>query len=217
MKKNILISASLTSTDYFDIEKTIALVNSSSVDRIHFDVMDGMFVPNITYGPDFISSVKSHTKKFFDVHLMIINPLSYIERFVDAGADLISVHIEAKNTMKSIKLIKSFGVKAGIVINPKTSYKKVLKYLDFVDEVMVMSVEPGFGGQKFIVDVVPKIQKISQIIKSKGKKILLQVDGGINFETGKLVIDSGVNSLVVGSFLFNQKNFDKTVLKLKSL
>ncbi len=217
MKKNILISASLTSTDYFDIEKTIALVNSSSVDRIHFDVMDGVFVPNITYGPDFISSVKLHTKKFFDVHLMIINPLSYIERFVDAGADLISVHIEAKNTMKSIKLIKSFGVKAGIVINPKTSYKKVLKYLDFVDEVMVMSVEPGFGGQKFIVDVVPKIQKISQIIKSKGKKILLQVDGGINFETGKLVIDSGVNSLVVGSFLFNQKNFDKTVLKLKSL
>ena len=174
MKKNILISASLTSTDYFDIEKTIALVNSSSVDRIHFDVMDGVFVPNITYGPDFISSIKSHTKKFFDVHLMIINHLSYIERFVDAGADLISVHIEAKNTMKSIKLIKSFGVKAGIVINPKTSYKKVLKYLDFVDEVMVMSVEPGFGGQKFIVDVVPKIQKISQIIKSKGKKILIK-------------------------------------------
>ena len=164
-----------------------------------------------------IAAMKKVCNIPFDVHLMIINPLSYIERFVDAGADLISVHIEAKNTMKSIKLIKSFGVKAGIVINPKTSYKKVLKYLDFVDEVMVMSVEPGFGGQKFIVDVVPKIQKISQIIKSKGKKILLQVDGGINFETGKLVIDSGVNSLVVGSFLFNQKNFDKTVLKLKSL
>ena len=184
---------------------------------IHFDVMDGVFVPNITYGPDFISSIKPYSQKVFDVHLMIVNPLPYIERFVKAGADVIGVHVEAKNVKKSLQLIKSFGVKSQIVIKPKTSYKRILKYLDFVDEVMVMSVEPGFGGQSFLYDVVGKMEKISSEIKEKNKKILLQVDGGINFDTAKLSIENGVKSLVVGSFLFKQKNFNQTVVKLKSL
>ena len=122
-----------------------------------------------------------------------------------------------KNVKKSLQLIKSFGVKSQIVIKPKTSYKRILKYLDFVDEVMVMSVEPGLGGQSFLYDVVGKMEKISSEIKKKNKKILLQVDGGINFDTAKLSIENGVKSLVVGSFLFKQKNFNQTVVKLKSL
>ena len=215
--KNVLISASITTTDFFNIQKTIDVINKSDVDRIHFDVMDGVFVPNITYGPDFISSIKPYSQKIFDVHLMIVNPLPYIERFVKAGADVIGVHVEAKNVKKSLQLIKSFGLKSQIVIKPKTSYKRILKYLDFVDEVMVMSVEPGFGGQSFLYDVVGKMEKISSEIKKKNKKILLQVDGGINFDTAKLSIENGVKSLVVGSFLFKQKNFNQTVVKLKSL
>lgn len=217
MKNKTLLSVSITSTSYFDIRETVKTINESVADRIHFDVMDGVFVPNITYGADFISSVKKHSKKFFDVHLMIVNPFRYIHNFALAGADLISVHAEAKNCMKSLKLIKSLGLRAGVVINPKTDYKKVLKYLDIVDEVMVMSVEPGFGGQKFIEDSVLKVAKISDAIKKSGRNILLQVDGGINFDTALKVIKSGANSVVVGSFLFKQRDFNKTVLKIKSM
>lgn len=218
MKKNqTILSVSITSTSYFDIKKTVSVINESNADRIHFDVMDGVFVPNITYGPDFISAIKKHSRKFFDVHLMIVNPFPYIRNFYNAGADLISVHVEAKNCMKSLKLIKSLGIKAGIVINPKTSYKKISKYLDVVDEVMVMSVEPGFGGQKFIDGADVKVLQISKLIKQSGRKILLQVDGGINFDTAAKVIKSGANSIVVGSFLFNQKNFNETVLKFKNI
>lgn len=216
-KTQTILSVSITSTSYFNIRETIEMVNKSVADRIHFDVMDGVFVPNITYGADFISSVRKHSKKFFDVHLMIVNPFRYIRNFAFAGADLISVHVEAKNCMKSVRLIKSLGIKAGVVINPKTDYKKVLKYLDIVDEVMVMSVEPGFGGQKFIADSVLKVAKISNAIKKSGRNILLQVDGGINFDTAEEVIKNGANSVVVGSFLFKQKDFNKTVLKIKSM
>ncbi len=216
-KNNISISASITSTKYFDIKNTIDVINKSLVDRIHFDVMDGVFVPNITYGPDFISSIRNFSKKFFDVHLMLYNPYPYIENFVNAGADLISVHVEAKNTFKSIKLIKSLGKKAGVVINPDTNVKKVLPYLDFVDEVLVMSVNPGFGGQKFIPKVIDKIQKLIDSIKKYNHKILIQVDGGINFDNAKILIDMGVDSLVVGSFLFNQTNFNQAVLTFKNL
>ena len=216
-KSNKLLSVSITSTSYFDIKKTVDIINKSDADRIHFDVMDGVFVPNITYGADFISSIKPYSQKFFDVHLMIINPLPYIKNFVLAGSDLICVHIESKNCMKSLKLIKSFGIKAGVVINPKTSYKKISKYLNIVDEIMVMSVEPGFGGQKFIDDSVLKVVNVAQLIKKSGRNILLQVDGGINFDTAKKVFENGVNSVVVGSFLFKQKNFNEAVLKIKNL
>lgn len=212
-----LLSVSITSTSYFDIQRTVEIINASDADRIHFDVMDGVFVPNITYGADFISSVRPYSKKFFDVHLMIINPLPYIKSFYVAGSDLISVHIEAKNCLKSVKLIKSLGIRAGVVINPKTSYKKILQYLDIVDEILVMSVEPGFGGQKFIEAVAEKVLKISSLIKKSGKNILLQVDGGINFVTAKKVFENGADSVVVGSFLFKQRDFNSTVLKIKDL
>ncbi|MCR5506516.1 MAG: ribulose-phosphate 3-epimerase [bacterium] len=216
MKKNkVLVGASILSEDFFDIQKTLKKINSSDLDFVHLDVMDGVFVPNISFGPAFVKNIRPYSKKFFDVHLMLSDPIKYVEKFVEAGADAISVHVEAKKALQSIKLIKSFGVKCGIVLNPKTSAKKIKKYLKIVDYVMVMTVEPGFGGQKFMEKQLGKISKISDMIKKSGRKILLSVDGGINLDTAKLSVKNGVNVLVCGSFLFKQKNFNDTVKKLK--
>lgn len=215
LKNNL--SVSITTSDYFDIKNTVAFVSSGGVDSLHFDVMDGVFVPNITYGPDFIASIRGHVKLFFDVHLMILNPLPYIKNFVEAGADMIKVHCEAENCMKSLKLIKSYGVKCGGVINPKTSVSRLKKLLDLVDEITVMSVEPGFGGQTFIEDTFTKLVKISDMIKKSGKKITIQVDGGIDFDIAKALTLYGVRNFVVGSFLFKQKDFKGAVLKFQTL
>lgn len=216
MKKNtVLVGASILSEDFFDIQKTLKKVNSSDLDFVHLDVMDGVFVPNISFGPAFVKNIRPYSDKFFDVHLMVKNPLPYIERFVQAGADLISVHAEAKNSRKCLNLIKQSGVKCGIVVNPKTKAGAVKKYLSVVDCVMVMTVEPGFGGQKFMEDQLSKISKISDMIKKSGCQIRLEVDGGVNFDTEKLALKSGADTFVVGSFLFKQKNFNATVKKLK--
>ncbi len=216
MKKNkILVGASILSEDFFDIQKTLKKINSSDVDFIHLDIMDGVFVPNISFGPAFVKNLRPRTKKFFDVHLMLKNPLPYIDAFVDGGADEITVHVEAKNTLKCLKKIKNNGVKCGVVVKPKTNAKKLLKYLPFVDYVMVMTVEPGFGGQKFMESQLRKISQISDMIQKSNRKIRLEVDGGINFETAKLALKNGVDTLVVGSFLFKQKNFNETISKLK--
>lgn len=216
-KKKIFVGASILSTDFFDIKNTFKKINSSDLDFLHLDVMDGVFVPNISFGPHFIKCLKMRCKKIFDVHLMVKNPLPYIGDFVGAGADIIMVHCEAKNTMKSLRLIKKYNRKCGVVINPDTSYKKIKKFLDIVDYIMVMTVYPGFGGQKFLDNQLEKIQKISSYIQKSGRKILLQVDGGVNFDNAKKLVGLGVDSLVVGSFLFNQKNFSKTVLEFKKI
>lgn len=216
-KKKVFIGASILSTDFFDIQKTVKKINSSDLDFLHLDVMDGVFVPNISFGPHFIKCLKNKCQKIFDVHLMVKNPLPYIGVFAEAGADIIMVHCEAKNAMKSLRLIKEAKLKCGIVINPDTSYKKIKKYMDIVDYIMVMTVYPGFGGQKFLDNQLDKIKKISLLIKNSGRKILLQVDGGVNFDNAEKLVQSGVNSLVVGSFLFNQKKFNETVLEFKKL
>ena len=216
-RRKVLIGASILSTDFMDIKNTIKKINESDLDFIHFDIMDGVFVPNISYGPHFVECVRKHSSKIFDVHLMIKNPLPYIKNFVDAGADIITIHCESDNVLKSLKLIKKLNVKSGIVLNPKTSFKKIKKYLPFVDVVMVMTVEPGFGGQKFMDNQITKIEKISSLISEQNKKILLEVDGGINFDTAKKVIDVGANVLVVGSFLFFQKNIKDTIKTLHIL
>ena len=216
-RRKVLIGASILSTDFMDIINTIKKINESDLDFIHFDIMDGVFVPNISYGPHFVECVRKHSSKIFDVHLMIKNPLPYIKNFVDVGADIITIHCESDNVLKSLKLIKKLNVKSGIVLNPKTSFKKIKKYLPFVDVVMVMTVEPGFGGQKFMDNQITKIEKISSLISEQNKKILLEVDGGINFDTAKKVIDVGANVLVVGSFLFSQKNIKDTIKTLHIL
>lgn len=215
--KKIQVGISLLSSDFFNIKDTIKTINKSPIDFVHLDVMDGVFVPNISFGSHFIKTIRPHTKKVFDVHLMIQNPYNYICDFVNAGADIITVHHEAKNAIRSLKLIKSLGVKCGIAINPETSPSCVKKYLDIVDLIMVMTVHPGFGGQQFISSQLKSISKISELISTSNHDIGLQVDGGINFDTAKLAIHSGATSLVSGSFLLNQPDIAKAVNKFKKL
>ena len=216
-KKENIVGVSILSSDFFDIKNTMKKINFSDVDFVHLDVMDGVFVPNISFGPHFISSVRLHSKKVFDVHLMVKNPYPYICDFVNCGADIVTVHIEAKNAMKSLKLLKNLNKKCGIVINPETSYKKVRRFLGIVDVVMVMTVHPGFGGQKFMEDQLLKISNIATMIKKCGRDILLEVDGGINDKTLKMAKKSGANAFVVGSYLFNQPDFAVAVSNLKKV
>lgn len=217
MNNKHLLSVSITSSDYFDIQNTISSINNSVADKIHFDVMDGIFVPNITYGPDFISSIRPHSSKFFDVHLMLSNPFSYIKNFVSAGADSIAVHIESEKVIDSLQLIKSCGKKASIVLNPETDCEALIPYLPFVDEVLLMSVHPGFGGQTFLTNTFDKLGKLLFLVKNFKRKIFVVVDGGINFDNAKFLLNIGADCLVVGSFLFKQKNFSEAVLKFKNL
>ena len=215
--KKYLVGVSILSSDFFNLQKTFAKIEKSDIDFVHLDVMDGVFVPNISFGPHFIKCLRPHTKKEFDVHLMVKNPLPYIDTFIKSGADVITVHLESKNTLKCLKQIKKSGVKCGVVLNPKTSVNKVKKYLPFVDVVMVMTVKPGFGGQKFMEKQLSKISKIAEMIKKLKRKIDLEVDGGINFDMGKLALKNGANKLVVGKFLFSQPDFKKAVAKFKKL
>ena len=218
MANKIHIGLSLLSSDFFNIKDTIQKVNKSPLDFIHLDIMDGVFVPNISFGPHFIKCLRPHTNKVFDVHLMLQNPYNYIRDFANAGADIITIHHEAKNAIRSLKLIKSLGLKCGIAINLETSASRIKKYLDIVDTVMVMTVHPGFGGQKFISSQLDTIAQISKLISSQNSKtIRLQVDGGIKFDTAKLAIQSGANSIVSGSFLLTQSNFTTAINKLKKL
>ena len=215
--KKISVGVSILSSDFFDLQNTFEKIKKSGLDFVHLDVMDGVFVPNISFGPHFVKCLRPHSDKVFDVHLMVKNPLPYIDAFVSSGADIITVHVEAKNTLKCLKQIKKSGVKCGVVVNPKTSASKVKKYLPFVDVVMVMTVEPGFGGQKFMENQLCKIAKISQMIKLSKRKIELEVDGGVNLDTAKLAIKNGANKLVVGKFLTVQSDYKNTVSKFKNL
>ena len=211
----ILVGISLLSSDFFDIQKTIKKINESDIDFIHLDIMDGVFVPNISFGPDFVSCIRKHSRKFFDVHLMLKNPYPYIEKFVKSGAGAITVHHESKNAMKSLKLIKKLGLKCGIAINPETPATKIKKYLDLVDLVMIMTVHPGFSGQSFISNQLKKIEKIADMVRKFDKKIIVQVDGGINKDTAIVAKKAGATSLVSGNYLLKSKNLDSTVKILK--
>ena len=178
--------------------------------------MDGHFVPNITIGPVVVSKIRKTTKLFFDVHLMIKDPVKYTEMFAKAGADLITIHAEVCKDLKSdIKKVKETGCKVGISINPETPVKIIEDVISDVDLVLVMSVHPGFGGQSFISDVVPKIKKIRNIIDKTGKKIYLEVDGGINNKTAKIARDAGADVLVAGNYIFTNKSYKEAIQSLK--
>ncbi|MDR2098950.1 MAG: ribulose-phosphate 3-epimerase [Rickettsiales bacterium] len=214
--KNASVALSILSSDYFEIKRTVAMLNESPADALHFDVMDGVFVKNITYGAGFVASLRPHSRKFFDVHLMIADPLPYVRDFAKAGADAITLHVESRNFARAFDLLKSLGVKAGVSLNPKTPFAKVRKYLGAADMVMVMTVEPGFGGQKFMEGQLDKVRQAAEWARKAGRDLTIQVDGGIDFRTAKLLIANGANSLVSGSFLLKQKDFGKAVMKLKS-
>ena len=202
---NIKISPSILGGSFSNIERVISDLNRSKAEYIHFDVMDGDFVPNLTFGPKFISNVRKFSNKIFDVHLMINRVEISLNDYVAAGSDIITFHLEINENIENIiKNIKAKGIKCGLAIKPKTPWSEIQPYLQYIDQVIIMTVEPGFGGQKFMSDQVDKIKSISNYIKLNNLRVSIEIDGGINFETGKICVEAGANILVAGSFLFNQ-------------
>ena len=216
--KKIKISPSILSADFSNLRSEIRKLQTGGADLIHVDVMDGHFVPNLTIGPPVIKALKKHSKIPFDVHLMISPVHKYIKDYALAGADIITIHPEAtKDLNKSIKLIKKLKKKVGVSLNPNTKIRIIKKYLKYVDLVLIMSVYPGFGGQKFIMKTLNKIKELNKIKNSKKYKFDIEVDGGVNFENSKDIINAGANILVSGTTIFknNKGNIKKNIKKLK--
>ena len=217
--KKIKIAPSILSADFAKMGQEIADITTNGADLIHLDVMDGNFVPNFSFGQKLIKEVRPYSKAVFDTHLMILNPWKYIEEFAKAGSDIITVHHEAcKERLKdTLKAIKGLGVKCGAVINPDTPVDVLKDVVEECDMILLMSVFPGFGGQKFIEYVLPKIEQTARLIASTGKEIDLEVDGGITLENAKAVKDAGVNVLVAGSTIFNQPDRAKIIEQLRNV
>ncbi|HZG61138.1 MAG TPA: ribulose-phosphate 3-epimerase [Anoxybacillus sp.] len=203
----IKIAPSILSADFAKLAEEIADVEKGGADYIHVDVMDGHFVPNITIGPLVVEAIRPITNLPLDVHLMIENPDQYIPMFAKAGADYLSVHVEAcPHLHRTIHLIKEHGVKAGVVLNPHTPVAMIEHIIADVDLVLLMTVNPGFGGQKFIHSVLSKIERVAQMVKERGLNVEIEVDGGVNEDTAKLCVEAGANVLVAGSAIYNKKD-----------
>ena len=217
--KKIQISPSILSADFSQLGNEIKRLEEGGADMIHVDVMDGHFVPNLTIGPPVIKALKKHSSMIFDVHLMISPVHKYIQAYSDAGADIITIHPEATENLKiSISKIKELKKKVGVSLNPKTKIDTILNVLDEIDLVLIMSVNPGFGGQKFMPEVLSKIKELKKIQLEKNLNFDIEIDGGINFDNSKIAIDAGANILVSGTTIFKSNNGDikKNIELLKS-
>jgi ribulose-phosphate 3-epimerase len=212
----IIIAPSLLGADFCNLEREFEKINKSSAEWIHFDVMDGLYVPNISFGFPLLAATRKLTDKFIDCHLMIENPCRYFVEFRKAGADGLTIHFERNNNLKNDLIeIRNLGMKAGLVINPLTEVKEIIPYLEILDLVLIMSINPGFGGQKFMDSTYDKIAEARELITKSGLEINLQIDGGVSVENSKRIIEAGANVLVSGSALFNAPNFNEYVEILK--
>lgn len=214
----VKIAPSILSADFSKLGEEIKAVEMAGADYIHVDVMDGHFVPNITMGPLVLKAIRPLTELPLDVHLMIENPDSYIEEFADAGADIITVHVEAATHLhRTIQLIKAKGVKAGVVLNPATPVDSIKHIIHDIDMVLLMTVNPGFGGQSFIQNVVPKIREVSELVQAHGLNVEIEVDGGVNAETAPLCIEAGANVLVAGSAIYGKKDLKDAINAIRGV
>ena len=215
---SVIVSPSLLSADFLHLSKDIEMVNRSQADWFHLDIMDGVFVPNISYGLPVVSQIKKMATKPLDVHLMIVQPERYVEAFHKAGADILTVHYEACTHLhRTIQQIKAQGMKAGVSLNPHTPVSLLEDVIEDIDVVLLMSVNPGFGGQSFIEPTINKVDKLKKLIMESNSHTLIEIDGGVNFETGKRLVNAGADALVAGSFVFNATDPEANIKGLKEL
>lgn len=215
---SLLISPSILAADFANIQKEVEMLNSSAADYIHVDIMDGVFVPNISFGIPVTEAIQRHAQKPLDVHLMIVNPDNYLEAFGKAGAAVISVHYEACTHLhRTLQAIHDLGAKAGVAINPHTPVELLSEVIQEIDQVIVMSVNPGFGGQKFIENTYSKVSRLKDLILAKGANTKIEIDGGVNLRNAPKLLAAGADVLVAGSFVFSSNNPTETIRELKAI
>jgi ribulose-phosphate 3-epimerase len=216
--KNTIIAPSILAADFANLQRDIEMINNSQADWFHIDIMDGVFVPNISFGMPVLEAITKHAKKTIDVHLMIVDPDRYIKTFADLGANILSVHYEACTHLhRSLQAIKAEGMKAGVVLNPHTNVSLLEDIINDIDLVCIMSVNPGFGGQSFIENTYSKIKQLKELIAKKNANTIIEIDGGVTNKNAKQLVEAGADVLVAGNFVFKSENPTQTIADLKKL